>query len=25
LWKKPIWPNIGPTPPIWNISHWIVS
>ncbi len=25
LWKKPSWPNIGPIPPIWNISHWMVS
>ena len=23
--KKPTWPNIGPTPPIWKITHWIVS
>ena len=24
LWKKPTWPNIGPMPPIWKCTHWIV-
>jgi glutathione S-transferase len=23
--KKPTWPNIGPTPPICHITHWIES
>ena len=22
--KKPTWPNMGPIPPLWKCTHWIV-
>jgi hypothetical protein len=25
LLKNPSCPNIGPSPPIWNINHWVIT